>query len=254
MNWAHTKQAKPQKIRVEAKTETQRQGRHAQRCPLRAAHRLPWLSAEPPPISFVRRSLGPCTLQNDGGVFSEASIEIIWTPLRPIHSSVLSLKSLEKLVLVYVLCMHVQFMACPLQWGVLVLLSPASYQKALSILKASLMTIFGLLSSCISCGHKWIGSAVPFVPLYKENNVKYSRAVLASGLNLLLFGFQIQTQMILILLPLKASMTPWILIVYLKRHSGACVGNMHHTWGKRRDGEYLTDITSFNNGQLRSHT
>lgn len=77
MNWAHTKQAKPQKIRVEAKTETQRQGRHAQRCPLRAAHRLPWLSAEPPPISFVRRSLGRCTLQNDGGVFSEASIEII---------------------------------------------------------------------------------------------------------------------------------------------------------------------------------
>lgn len=43
------------------------------------------------------------------------------------------------------------------------------------------------------------------------------------------FGFQIQTQMILILLPLKASMTPWILIVYSKRHSGACVGNMYRT-------------------------
>lgn len=57
--------------------------------------------------------------------------------------------------------------------------------------------------------------------------------------------------MILILLPLKANMTPWILIVYLKRHSGACVGNMHHAWGKQRDGEYLTDITSFNNGQLK---
>lgn len=91
------------------------------------------------------------------------------------------------------------------------------------------MTVFGLLSSCISSDHKWIGSAVLFVLLYKENNVKYSRGVLASDLNLLLFGFQIQTQMILILLPLKASMTPWILIVYLKRHSGACVGNMHHT-------------------------
>lgn len=68
------------------------------------------------------------------------------------------------------------------------------------------------------------------------------------------FGFQIQTQMILILLPLKASMTPWILIVYLKRHSGACVGNKHVIRGKRRDGEYLTDITSFNNGQLKSRT
>lgn len=44
-----------------------------------------WLSAEPPPFSFVRRSLACCVLQNGGGVFSEASVEIIWTPLRPIH-------------------------------------------------------------------------------------------------------------------------------------------------------------------------
>lgn len=72
----------------------------------------------------------------------------------------------------------------------------------------------------------------------------------ASSFASLTMQTQIQTQMILILLPLKASMTPWILIVYLKRHSGACAGNMYHTRGKRRDGEYLTDITSFNNGQL----
>jgi len=118
----------------------------------------------------------------------------------------------------------------PLQSCVLLLLSSAADQKALPIPKASLTTISGLLSShsdkavvmsglfpqCFCCA------------VVQRKQCKYSPAVLASYLNMLLFGFQIQTQMILILLPLKASMTPWILIVYLKRHSGACVGNMHH--------------------------
>lgn len=115
--------------------------------------------------------------------------------------------------------------------------------------KASVMIISMLLSSYKVMVVSGFFSSVPCS--YRCTEKSSSSCLLP---NLASFGFQIQTQMILILLPLKASMTPWILIVYLKRHSGACVGNKHVIRGKQRDGEYLTDIMSFNNGQLKSRT
>lgn len=54
-----------------------------------------------------------------------------------------------------------------------------------------------------------------------------------------LFFFQIQIQMTLTLLPPRASMTLWILIVYWRKLREACAGNMFPGWGWQRDGQYL---------------
>lgn len=161
LNCSHCKQANPQKIKAEAKTEiqggvvtcTRRRGRadRSSSVPCALPAHCPGSLQNHPLVPFSgEASLGYCMLQNNVGILGKASVKIIWTTLRPIRSSVSVLKSSEKLFWVYLLCMYY---TCNL-WisptaddSVPLFLSPASYQKALSVSKASLMTISGLSSS-----------------------------------------------------------------------------------------------------------